>query len=115
MQKCYKCNKNITKKLPRMECSMCKIVVHDTTACSGQQLAALRAADTLDWVCDDCRGLAARKRSFPSIDVEENESLPPEVKKVLDNISIEIHKIVMNELKSVIDSVDSNSKKIDDF
>ncbi|KAJ2937818.1 hypothetical protein O0L34_g16145 [Tuta absoluta] len=118
MQKCYKCNKNITKKLPGMECSMCEIVVHDTTACSGlttKQLAALRAADTLDWVCDDCRGSTARKRSFPSVDVEDNESLPPEVKKVLDNISIEIHKIVMKELKSVIDSVDFNSKKIDDF
>ncbi|KAJ2954188.1 hypothetical protein O0L34_g2424 [Tuta absoluta] len=124
MNKCHICNKNVTKKSPALTCSRCDVIVHEKTECSGlttKQRAALRAADTLEWVCSDCHS-TSRKTSFIGADDDEEDSddpegaaVAPDVKKLIEKLNKEVHKIVMKELADILKSVKHASDKIDDY
>ncbi|XP_063381221.1 uncharacterized protein LOC134667732 [Cydia fagiglandana] len=127
MIKCTVCQKSVTKKTPALTCSRCDNVVHEKTDCSGltnKQRTALHAAETLEWVCRDCHLSSTRRTSFLSAVEDEDEddeeaarAVAPSLnlKKLLDNISKEVHKIVMRELDELTKSARHASDKIDEF
>lgn len=126
MKKCNVCKKNITKKSPGLECSRCEILVHASTTCAGltnKQLTALRAADTLEWVCTECHHISPRK-SFIVPEADEDEesldlNLGPapaiDIKKLLQDVHKEINKIITRELQNIVKSVQYCSDKMDEF
>ncbi|CAK1597655.1 unnamed protein product [Parnassius mnemosyne] len=67
MSKCEKCNKNITRTRPGVECHRCEKMVHLNTECSGlttKQRNALRANKNLDWSCSECKNTSSRRTSI---------------------------------------------------
>lgn len=126
--KCTVCNKTITKKSPGLECSRCNKHVHATTACaaaSEKQLAALRAANNLEWNCSECSSNMNRSSIFiPEEDQDDLEdvtksfdgqSSPVDIKKLLQTISVEIRKIIKEEMASFQHSVEYLSEQYDDL
>lgn len=126
MNTCNVCNKNVTKKSPAITCCQCDTVVHERVECSGlnnKQRAALRAAESLEWVCNKCQMSSSRRTSFLTIDDDEDEdtlaersgNLDIDMKKLFANITKEVNKIVMRELAAVMKSVEHASHKIDEY
>lgn len=129
MNKCDKCNKVITKKNPGMECSKCEKIVHGTTQCSGltsKQLSALRAADNLEWMCQECRLNTSKRRSFiiPEADDDansdqfcdkHNQSVQINVKQLLSDIAQEVEMAVKREMRELTISLQFHTEKIDDM
>ncbi|KAJ2952335.1 hypothetical protein O0L34_g4620 [Tuta absoluta] len=129
MNKCEKCSKNITKSKPGLECSRCEKIVHLNAQCSGltsKQQAALRATDNLEWNCQECRDNSIRHNSIfipndeDEDDVASNTTLAgqPNIKKLLEDISKDltnqVEKSVRREIKSIDQSIQFNSDKLDD-
>lgn len=128
MNKCNVCKKGVTKKSPALTCSRCDAVVHEKVECSGlnnKQRTALHAVENLEWVCKDCHLSSTRRTSFVSAEDEDeeddiagNESAvapPVDLKKLFNNISKEVHKIVMRELDAVTKAAQHASDKIDEY
>lgn len=128
MKKCNICAKTITKKAPGLVCSRCDAAVHATASCSGlttKQLTALRAAQSLEWICQECHEASPRRSSFIAPDDNEEKDteivvdryMGPQidVKKLLEDINREVNKIVMRELQAVSNSVQFCSDKVDEF
>lgn len=125
MSKCNKCNKSITKRYPGLECSRCEKVVHLTSQCSdltNKQLAALRATEHLEWMCEECHKFTPKRRSIVIPD-EEDEStaesfLTPtaqiDVKKLLNDISKEVERAIKSELREINESLQFHSNKMDE-
>lgn len=125
MNKCDICNKNFTKKSPILECSRCEKLVHGNTLCSGlsnKQLTSLRAAENLEWTCQECHESSPRRRSLHSNgedgdeDTEENKKEPFQinVKQLLKDISKEMEKTMKKELKEITLSLQFHSDKMDE-
>ncbi|KAJ2950018.1 hypothetical protein O0L34_g11355 [Tuta absoluta] len=127
MKKCHVCNKNFTKQKLGLVCSCCEIEVHTATACSGltaKQLATLRAAETLQWICRDCNLSGSRRSSFISPDELEQEeetvvnaaaSAGVDVQKLLDTMTKKVQAIVKSELSAIITSVEFATNKVEEF
>lgn len=124
MSKCDKCNKNITKSNPGVECTKCDKLVHLNAVCSGlstKQRAALRTNDNLGWTCEECKRHSPHRRSvvIPEDDEEENieESTTAaiDVKKLLRDISIEIEKAIKRELQDLSKSFEFHTEKMDEI
>lgn len=125
MNKCDKCNKNVTKRSPGLICSRCEKLVHANTLCTGlsnKQLTALRAADNLEWTCIECHRESPRRRSYvvPEEEGEEDEinsQEPPiqiDVKQLLKDISKEMEKAIKREMKEITQSLQFHSEKMDE-
>lgn len=111
LKKCVKCNSNITKKTPGLECSRCEKVVHATNECASltsKQLTALRSSEGLEWSCEDCIQNASRRSSyFVPEDTEETAStIPFDMQKFMRNISAEIRKTIQEELEGFQESLE---------
>lgn len=131
MTKCDRCNKPITKKNPGMECSKCEKIVHGTNQCSGltsKQLAALRVADNLEWVCQECHQNTSKRRSFiipeedddvdPSSELlsdKRNQSVQINVKQLLSDIAQEVEMAVKREMRELTVSLQFHTEKMDDM
>lgn len=126
MAKCHSCNKILNKKTTFLECSRCQKVVHATTTCSGlssKQLAALRAAENLEWTCNDCNQNSFRRKSFVTLadheDEEEDEMTAHgadfDVKQLLQDLKKEVKNIVTQEIRAVTASLQYCSEKVDEF
>lgn len=104
--KCSTCTKNITKKLPGLECSRCETRVHATIECAkltSKQLAALRNTEGLKWSCNHCLGGMTKRTSFfiPEDESESREvqSVALDIKQLLHDISLEIKKTIQEEME----------------
>lgn len=106
-------------------CNRCEKVVHANTLCSGlsaKQVAALRAADSLEWTCHECADNTPKRKSIiiPEEDDDEDtelnlKSAPVDIKRLLQDVSKEVQKTFRNELKEVNTALQYCSDKIDDF
>ncbi|XP_059057827.1 uncharacterized protein LOC131851353 [Achroia grisella] len=126
MEKCDKCNKSITKRIPGLECSRCEKLVHLNTLCSGlsnKQLTAIRASENLEWTCQECQRSTSKRSSIvvPDDDTDEdgNQLLNTEtnqinMKKLLQNISKEVEKAVRREINELRVSLQYHSEKMDE-
>lgn len=126
MKKCDKCNKTITKRSPGLECSRCEKLVHGNTLCSGlsnKQLTALRAAENLEWTCEECHKSSPKRPSFyvpqddgDDEDAEGNyqEHSQINVKQFLRDISVEMEKTMKKEVKELTKSLQFHSDKMDE-
>lgn len=124
--KCDKCNKNITKTKHGIECSRCEKIVHLATTCAGltnKQLVALRAADNLEWTCQECHDSSPKRRSVivPDDDVDDEDrygmstgNLQIDVKQLLKDISIDIEKTIKKEMKDINHSLQVHSDLVQD-
>ncbi|CAK1589567.1 unnamed protein product [Parnassius mnemosyne] len=103
MPKCDYSDKQIAKISLILECNKCSKTVHGNQACIGltsKQLAALRNTENLEWTSVDCRRESPRYKSFAILEVEEeelvmtqgNESGSSAMKKLLNDISLEVKK-----------------------
>lgn len=125
MSKCDKCNKNITKTKPGLECIRCEKIVHLNTTCSeltNKQLAAVRATDNLDWTCRDCHDLSPKRRSIVVPDDDDDEdkysdaqSLKIDIKQLLGDITKEMEKTIKREMREVTQSLQFHSEKMDEL
>ncbi|XP_069355660.1 FK506-binding protein 15-like isoform X2 [Maniola hyperantus] len=121
MSKCDLCKKSITKSMPGVECSKCERIVHLNTRCSGlsnKQIAALKAASSLEWTCLECQRDTPRRNSsviIPEDDEEEDET-PVQInaKKLLSNITKEVEKAIKNEMRELNESLQFHSAKLDE-
>lgn len=125
MGKCDKCNKTISKNKPGLECSRCEKIVHLNTTCSeltNKQLAAVRAAENLEWTCRECHEISPKRHTIvvPDDDDEDDEkrSDVPEVKidikQFLGDISKEMEKTIKREMKELSSSLQFHSEKMDE-
>lgn len=131
MTKCDKCDKNITKTRPGLECHRCEKLVHLTAECSGlnnKQRAALKTNDNLEWTCEDCQKESPKRRSVvipnEDDDVEHEDygspaiqGVPPtiDVKKLLRDISSEMEKAMRRELREITKSLEFHTEKVDEI
>ncbi|KOB59281.1 Uncharacterized protein OBRU01_25320 [Operophtera brumata] len=126
MAKCHSCNKLLNKKSTVLECVRCQKVVHATSICSGlsaKQLGALKAAENLEWTCNDCNQNSFRRKSFVTLDEHDNEeddeiSAPGtafDVKQLLQDLKKEVKNIVTQEIRAVSASLQYCSEKVDEF
>lgn len=128
MSKCDVCNKGITSRSPGLECQSCAKTVHASKACSGlttKQLSALRNADGLDWICEECsRNSPNRKSSFfvPDEEDDEEEMATPcntvgniDSDKFLKDITAELKKVLKNELQPIQISMGLCSKRLEEL
>lgn len=124
MAKCDICNKIVTKKTPGLECNKCEKLVHFNPQCSGltnKQITALRAAENLEWTCQECCNSSTKRRSIVVPDdeeEEENEALQNssiDVKQLLKDISKEVERAIKKELREVNTAIQYCSDKIDEF
>lgn len=121
MRKCDKCNKQITKAKPGVECNRCEKIVHITTECSGltsKQQSAIRAAENLEWTCKECHKDSPKRRSivFPGDEEDDDEgnSANIDIKQLLKDISKEMEKTLKRELKDINESLQYHSDKMDE-
>lgn len=121
MSKCDICKKSVTKSLPGLECSKCEKIVHLNTKCSGltnKQIAALKAASSLEWTCLDCQRESPRRNSSIVIPEEEDEEedTPVQIntKKLLSNVSKEVEKAIKSEIRELNESLQFHSSKLDE-
>lgn len=126
MAKCTHCSKLIAKKNPGLECNKCSVIVHATAICSGltaKQLNSLRSAENLEWTCRDCSQKSPRKSSFITLQEEaeddeevQNQSYYPfDMKKLLNDLTTEINKIIKKELRETNTALQYCSDKVDEF
>lgn len=125
MNLCDKCSKNITKRSPGLECSKCEKVVHSNTSCSGltnKQIAALRAAENLDWTCQECHNSSFRRSSFFIPEENEDEGTSQDsaevsknVKQLLKEMTKEMEKAIQREMKDFMKSLQYQSDKMDEI
>lgn len=146
--KCDSCDKIITRKSPGLECNKCNKYVHASTQCAGltaKQLAAVKAADSLEWMCDDCKQNSDRRSSHfvPCEDTEEDDDvklsktsnstgdinalreIAKEVEKnikrevssmaALREIAKEVEKNIKRELTSMTSSIEFLTDKMEEF
>lgn len=123
MSQCDKCNKNITKTKPGVECGKCGKIVH-LTDCSGlttKQRNAIRANDSLEWTCEECQEASPKRRSVIVPDDEDEEVDVPkstmslDIKKLLRDISIEVEKSMKREMKDLTKSFEFHTEKMDEI
>ncbi|XP_045761077.1 uncharacterized protein LOC123864571 [Maniola jurtina] len=126
MGRCSKCSKSITKRNVGLECSKCGNLVHATSTCAGltkKQLSSLKTAENLEWTCNDCSRKSPRRGSFvtPEEDTEDDDDeveskneYPISMKKLLTDLTQEIHKIIKKELKETNIGVQFCSEKVDE-
>lgn len=113
-KKCTKCKKNITKKLPGLECSRCDKIVHADPTCSklsNKQLNTLRNSTGIEWSCEDCMKNLSRRSSFliPDDDGDDDESVtdflknaqPIDTVKLVQDISRELKKTFREEISNL--------------
>lgn len=120
--KCDNCKKSVTKSLVGVECSRCEKIVHLTNKCTGlsnKQIAALKAAPSLEWTCLECQAEKPRRDSsiiIPEDDDDEDDS-PVQInqKKLLGNISKEVEKALKREMKELHESLQFNNSKMDEM
>lgn len=124
-KKCVKCNKNITKKAPGLECSRCNIIVHAEPVCaklSSKQLNTLRNSTSIEWSCEECMRNSMRRSSFVIPDDEDEvvESIagspgnfqPLDTEKLIRDISREIKKTFREELRNIEASLEFVSDQV---
>ncbi|KAJ8716293.1 hypothetical protein PYW08_001874 [Mythimna loreyi] len=121
MSKCDNCKKSITKASPGLECSKCERIVHLNPKCTGltnKQIAALKAASSLEWTCNECQQESPRRNSsiITPYDDDEDDETPVQInaKKLLTNISKEVEKAIKREMTQVSDSLQFHSAKLDE-
>ncbi|CAH2071257.1 unnamed protein product, partial [Iphiclides podalirius] len=121
MSKCDNCKKSITKSSLGLECSKCERIVHLNTKCTGlsnKQIAALKAAPSLEWTCLDCQQENPRRNSSiitpDDDDEEEDTSVQINAKKLLSNITKEVEKAIKSEMTQLSDSLQFHSAKLDE-
>lgn len=123
--KCSQCSKLITKKSPGLECNKCNVIVHATNSCTGltnKQLNSLRTADNLEWTCNECSRSPRRSSTFitPDDDLDDeedgasSETCPLNMKKLLKDLSEEVHKIIKKELKETNSALQYCSDKLEE-
>lgn len=111
-KKCIKCNKNITRKLPGLECSRCDKIVHADPTCaklSNKQINTLRNSPGIEWSCEDCLKNMSRRSSYiiPDNDEDDDDSEPNSVintmdtRKLVQDISRELKKTFKEEISSL--------------
>lgn len=126
MAKCHGCSKVINKKSTVLECSRCQKVVHATTICSGlssKQLSSLKAAENLEWTCNECNQNSSRRKSFVTLadyDDEDDEEVIAagasfDMKQVMQDLRKEVRNIVTQEIRAVTTSLQYCSEKVDEF
>lgn len=121
MSKCDSCKKNITKSSPGLECSKCERIVHLNPKCTGltnKQIAALKAAPSLEWTCPECHQESPRRNSSIIIpeDEDDEEDAPVQInaKSLLSNITKEVEKAIKNEMAQLSESLQFHSDKLDE-
>ncbi|CAK1580958.1 unnamed protein product [Parnassius mnemosyne] len=121
MSKCDICKKSFTKSLPGLECSKCEKIVHLNTKCSGltnKQIAALKAASSLEWTCLDCQQESPRRNSSIVIPEENDEEDDKRVlinsKNLLSSISKEVEKAIKSEMRELNESLQFHSAKLEE-
>lgn len=125
LKKCAKCNKNITKKVPGLECSRCDKIVHADPGCSklsNKQLNTLKNSTGIEWSCEECLKNVSRRSSFviPEDDGEDDESESgtagnaPTIntRKLVQDISRELKKTFREEIGSLEASLEFLSDQI---
>lgn len=125
LKKCDKCKKNITKKVPGLECSRCNKVVHADSACSklsNKQLNTIRNSSGIEWSCEECLKNVSRRSSFmiPDGDDDDEESdsgitgnpQTIDTKKLVQDISRELKKTFREELGNLETSLEYLSDQI---
>ncbi|CAB3258336.1 unnamed protein product [Arctia plantaginis] len=125
VKKCFKCNKNITKRVPGLECSRCEVCVHADPACSklsNKQLKTLKNSPGIEWSCEDCLSNISRRSSFiiPEDDDEDEDSEPDrngktqiiDAKKLVEDISREVKKTFREEMRNLENSLDFFSEQL---
>lgn len=124
LKKCVKCKKNITKKVPGLECSRCNAIVHADPACSklsNKQLNTLRNSSGIEWSCEECSKNISRRSSFviPDDDGDEDdcESITGATqvidgKKLAQDISREIKKTFRDEIRNLESSMEFLSEQL---
>ncbi|CAH2099429.1 unnamed protein product [Euphydryas editha] len=126
IKKCAKCKKNITKKVPGLECSRCNKIVHADPVCSklsNKQLNTLRNSVGIEWSCEDCLMNISCKSSFVTPDEADDEddyeaAEIPEMAKVLDtkklvqDISREVKKTFREEIRGLQSSLEFLSEQL---
>ncbi|CAK1580085.1 unnamed protein product [Parnassius mnemosyne] len=128
MSKCEKCNKNITKTRPGVECHRCEKMVHLNTECSGlttKQRNALRANENLDWSYSECKNTSCRRTSIVIPDDEDDDeafgspitsaSVPLDCKKLMLEITTKVENAIQRQLGQFAESLEFNSRKLDDI
>lgn len=130
MTKCANCNKGITSRSPGLECRSCAKTVHANKACSGltaKQLSALRNADSLEWVCEECNNNSPKRKSsfFIPDDEDEEEEVATtsgntgtcniDSDKFLRDITAELKRVLKKELQPIELSISVCSKKVDEL
>lgn len=124
LKKCSNCNKNITQKLPGLECSRCNKIVHATTICANltnKQIASLRNAEGLEWSCEECLRNVSRRSSYflpDDSDVEDeikDTGRARSYDKLVSQISCETRKIVKSELQGLTTAVEYLNSQVADL
>lgn len=124
-KKCEKCKKNVTKKLPGLECSRCSKIIHADPECSklsNKQLNTLRNSPAIEWSCGDCLKNISRRSSFiiPDDDDDNDESESGSnantqiinAKKLAKDISREVQKTFREEIGNLGNSLEFLSEQI---
>lgn len=115
--KCFSCSKTITKKSPGLVCSRCEKNVHASPECAkltNKQLQALKSTVGLEWSCEECLGSLSRRSTFftPGDDSDEEDAKAIDSKKLLRDISVEMRKIIKEEMESVQNSLEFTCDQI---
>lgn len=119
IKKCAMCKKNITKKIPGLECSRCNKIVHADPACaklSNKQLNTLRNSAGIEWSCDDCIINHTTRSSFITPEDEDDEEecgvanftqmQSLDTRKLVQDISRELKKTFREEIKNLESSLE---------
>ncbi|CAG4944878.1 unnamed protein product [Colias eurytheme] len=112
--------KTVTKSIPGCECNKCERIVHLNTRCSGltnKQIAALKAAPSLEWTCLECQRESPRRNSsiiIPEDDDEDDTHVQINAKKLLNNITREVEKAIKSEMRELNEALQFNSAKLDE-
>lgn len=122
-KKCVKCNKNVTKKVPGLECSRCNQIVHADPLCSklsNKQLNTIRNSPGIEWSCEHCLKNISHRSSFvipdeeDDVDDYETTEIAPVVdaKKLVMDIGREVKKTFREEIRSLENSLDFLSSQL---
>ncbi|CAH2087380.1 unnamed protein product [Euphydryas editha] len=110
LKKCANCKKNVTKKMPGLECSRCERIVHADPACaklSNKQLNTLRNSTGIEWSCEECQKNTSRRTSYIIPDEEDEDGSETgfttynqmiDTRKLVQDISREIKKTFREEI-----------------